>query len=93
MKKLLMVLVILFASALPGEADANIIREAGRGCLAGGSVFAATTYLGMTPALLSTVAAVPGYSILINNAVLGCGIFAVGFAAGSVWAGLWDLIF
>ncbi len=94
MKKLLIVLAVVMAFTLPAQqAEASFVRELGRGCVVGGSIFAGTTYIGMTPALIGNFTAFPGYSLILNNAVIGCGLGAAGFAAGSIWAGLYGLIF
>ncbi len=95
MKKLLMVLVVVLASAVatPPAAEASILREAGRGCLIGGTVLGGSTYLGLTRQLITGAPVLSGYSILLNNAVIGCGFGAAGFAVGSIWAGIFDLIF
>jgi len=95
MKKFLMVLALVLAFTVPVSkpADADLIRETVRGCLIGGSVLGGATYLAITPQLLTNAFRLPGYSILANNAVLGCALFGAGAAVGSVWAGFWDLIF
>ena len=93
MKKLLMVLAVVFACSLPATAEASLVREAGRGCLFGGTVLAGTTYIGATPFLIGGIRTFTGYSLLVNNAVIGCALGAAGGAMGSIWSGLYDFIF
>ena len=77
----------------PHKSEAGVLREAGRGCLMGGTVLAVTTYIGITPALIYPAGTLAGSTILANNSLIGCGIFAAGMAAGSIWETIYDFFF
>lgn len=93
MRKFLIALVFGLALASPARADASFVREVGRGCLIVGTILSGTTYIGATPFLVGTVSPFPAANLLLNNAVIGCGLGAAGAALGSIWAGIYDFIF
>jgi hypothetical protein len=94
-KRLLVALTLVFVLAAPGHAEAALVRDAGRSCAFGGAILAATTYLGLTPALetagLALPIAVP--SVIAANAIIGCGLSATGSVAASVFSWIYDSIF
>ncbi|CAK0759838.1 conserved membrane hypothetical protein [Gammaproteobacteria bacterium] len=96
MKRLLLALVLISSTTLPMTADAGVIREAGRSCVFGAALIATTTYLGLTPALLSTgpfTLPVALQSTTASNAVVGCGVTAAAATAASVFTWLYDSVF
>ena len=93
MRKLLIALAFGAALAAPAPADASFAREVGRGCLLVGTILGGTTYIGATPFLVGNITPFPGAQLLLNNAVIGCGLGAAGAALGSLWAGIYDFIF
>jgi hypothetical protein len=96
MKRLLLSLVLISSIALPMSANAGVIRDAGRSCVFGAALLATTTYLGLTPSLLSTGPfTLPAAlrSATASNAVVGCGVTAAASTAASVFTWLYDSIF
>ncbi len=97
MKRLLLSLILITSLFLPAmNADAGVVRDAGRSCVFGAALLATTTYLGMTPTLLATGALalpVAVQSVTASNAIIGCGVTAAASVAASLFTSLYDAIF
>ncbi len=94
MKKMALHFCLLLALLVPTQfAQAGLIRNMAQSCAFGAGAFAATTYVGLMPALETGVLAVPASEIIIANAALGCGIGAVGATAATVTGWLLDSLF
>jgi len=98
MKRVLLSLILVSSVTLtlPMNADAGVIRDAGRSCVFGAALLATTTYLGLTPSLLSTgpfTLPVVLRSTTASNAVVGCGVTAAASTAASVFTWLYDSVF
>jgi hypothetical protein len=96
MKRLLLVLILASSMTLPMTAEAGIIRDAGRSCVFGAALLATSTYLGLTPRLLSTgPLALPFtlQSATASNALVGCGMIATASTVASVFTVFYDALF
>ncbi|MBI1208374.1 MAG: hypothetical protein GC191_13950 [Azospirillum sp.] len=93
MKKILMVLVILAATASPGRAESDLWKEAGRACVFGGAVLGVTSMLVLYPALVTGQTALPATSLVLGNTIFGCGIASLGAAAASGFSWAYDSLF
>lgn len=77
MRKLIPALALVAVLTVATPAKANLLGDLIQGCVAGGAVLAGTTYFLVTPSLLGEWTAFPGYSLILNNAVVGCAFGAV----------------
>jgi hypothetical protein len=96
MKRILLALILVSSVTLPMNAHAGLIRDAGRSCVFGAALIATTTYLGLTPGLLSTGPVTLPFrlqSVTASNAVVGCGVTAAASTAASVFTWLYDSLF
>ncbi|CAK0764834.1 conserved membrane hypothetical protein [Gammaproteobacteria bacterium] len=96
MKRLLLIFILASSVTLPMTADAGLIRDAGRSCVFGAALLATTTYLGLTPGVLSTGPITIPFSfqsVTASNAVVGCGVTAAASTAASVFTWLYDSLF
>lgn len=86
MKRVLPALALLCVLALPirnAEAD-TLIGNATTACALGAGTLGAATYVGWAPALVSGVLLVPFSEIVVINALIGCGIGAVGVVSATL---------
>jgi hypothetical protein len=94
MKKTLTYATLALALAAPVRAaDASLMRNVFQSCAFGAGALAATTYVGLTPALATGMLTVPVTEVIAANAVVGCGVGAVGAAAATVTGWIYDAIF
>jgi len=96
MKSVRIVVFLATVSMLPLSAEAGLIRDAGRSCVFGAALLATTTYLGLTPSLLTTGPIQLPFvlpSVTASNAVVGCGVTAAASTAASVFTWFYDALF
>lgn len=85
--------LVLALSAPVHVAHAALMRNVFESCAFGAGALASTTYFGLTPALSSGVLTIPASEVIAANAVIGCGIGAVGATAATVTGWLYDSLF
>ncbi len=96
MKRLLVALILVIGFALPAARAADaapLMRDVLQSCAFGAGVFAATTYYGLTPALATGSLTLPVTEIVAANALIGCGVGAVGATASNLVGWFYDRIF
>lgn len=96
MKRALIAAAILSAAAVstPNSAHAgSFVRDAVVACSFGAGAFGALAYAYVGPLASTGALAVPVAEVVTANALLGCGVGAVGSAASSVAGGIYDFIF
>lgn len=96
MKRLILAMILISSATVSMNAEAGLIREAGRSCVFGAALLATTTYLGLTPSLLTTgpiKIPITFESVTASNAVVGCGVTAAASTAASVFTWLYDSLF
>lgn len=87
------ILLVLALTAPVDFAHAALMRNVVESCAFSASVLASTTYLGLTPALSSGVLTLPATEVIAANAIIGCGIGAVGATAATVTGWIYDILF
>ncbi|CAK0766613.1 PTS fructose transporter subunit IIC [Azospirillaceae bacterium] len=90
--KTLMVLALIAIWSIPAPAHAGLIRDAGQSCAFGAGVFGVTSFIGVTPTLITSVLTVPTTSVILGNAMVGCVIGAAGATAAKVFTWMYDLV-
>jgi hypothetical protein len=94
MKKTWIYLILTLALVAPAQStEAALMRNVVQSCAFGAGVMAATTYMGLSPALNAVVFAVPATDVIIANAIIGCGIGAAGATAATLTGWFYDAIF
>ncbi len=88
MKRVLLILAILVATASPSRAD-DFWRESGRACFFGASVLGVSAAMVLYPAVASG-AAVPATTLVIGNTIFGCGLGMVGAIAAYGFGAIYD---
>ena len=89
MKRLLLVLVILAATATPGRAS-DFWRESGRACFFGAAVLGTSAALVLYPAVASGATTLPATTLVIGNTIFGCGLGMIGAMAAYGFGALYD---
>ena len=95
MKRVVIALGLMVALAVPANAEAgtSLMRNVIQSCGFGAAALAATTYVGLTPALATGTLTLPVTEAIAANALIGCGIGAVGATSASVLGWVYDVIF
>ncbi len=95
MKRLVVALALVITLAQPAKAEAatSLMRNAIQSCGFGAAALAATTYYGLTPALATGTLTLPVTEAIAANAIIGCGIGAVGATSATVLGWIYDVIF
>ncbi|MEI8396844.1 MAG: hypothetical protein WCF85_19080 [Rhodospirillaceae bacterium] len=93
MKRLLPVLVILFAiTATPSRAD-EFWRSTGQSCFFGAAVLGISAAMVLYPALISSATTLPATTLVFGNGVFGCGLGMIGTFAAHGFDALYDRLF
>ncbi|MBI1207170.1 MAG: hypothetical protein GC191_07765 [Azospirillum sp.] len=93
MRKLLIVLAVISATATPNLAQASLARDAGISCAYSGALLAAATYFGLLAPLGGAVVTWPAGSIIAQNALVGCAIGTAGTTAAHAFSWIYDTLF
>ncbi|CAK0777193.1 conserved membrane hypothetical protein [Gammaproteobacteria bacterium] len=94
MKRTLLSAALILTLTTPIQfADAALMRNAFQSCAFGAGAMASTTYLGLTPALSTTLVALPVTEVIAANALIGCGIGVAGATAATLTGWLYDVLF
>jgi hypothetical protein len=89
MKRLLLVLVILCATATPSRAD-DFLRNAGQSCFFGAAVLGGSAALVLYPAVANGATTLPATALVISNTIFGCGLGLLGSVAAYGFAAIYD---
>ena len=89
MKRLLLVLAILAATATPSRAD-DFWRESGRACFFGAAVLGVSAAMVLYPAVASGATTLPATTLVVGNTIFGCGLGMVGAMAAYGFGALYD---
>lgn len=89
MKRVLLVLAILVATASPSRAN-DFWRESGQACFFGAAVLGVSAAMVLYPAVASGAATLPATTLVIGNTVFGCGLGMVGAMAAAGFRALYD---
>ncbi len=90
MKRMLLVLILLATTSSPSHAE-DFWRESGRACFFGASVLGVSAAMVLYPAVASG-ATVPATTLVIGNAIFGCGLAMIGTMASYGFGALYDRI-
>ncbi len=89
MKRLLLALVFLVATATPSHAD-DFWRESGRACFFGAAALGVSAAMVLYPAVASGATTLPATTLVIGNTIFGCGLGMVGAMAAYGFSALYD---
>jgi len=89
MKRLLLVLAILAATASPSRAS-DFWRESGQACFFGAAVLGVSAAMVLYPAVASGATTLPATTLVIGNTIFGCGLGLVGSMAAAGFRALYD---
>lgn len=93
-KPLLRTVLLFCALSTPiNFAQAALMRNIFESCAFGAGALASATYLGLTPALSSGVLTLPATEVIAANAMIGCGVGAVGATAATLTGWIYDSLF
>lgn len=86
-------ILILTLIAPVGSTQAALMRNVFQSCAFGAGVLATTTYVSLMPEISTGVLALPASEVILTNAILGCGIGAIGATAATMAGWFYDIIF
>ncbi len=89
MKRLLLALIILYATTAPSLAD-DFLRNAGQSCFFGAAVLGGSAALVLYPAAASGSTTLPVTALVIGNTIFGCGLGILGSVAAYGFGALYD---